>query len=143
MTETDGQTDLRAIDREIAELMGYTVSSRTLYAKSGGDSYVAWYLRAPDEREYNGGQAEGGAWGRVPAYSSTWEGFGLMVEEALRRGWEFSTAVWGRAGDGVPQAFITWRGRSLNKPWERAGSDIPHAFALAMRDALKAAKEAA
>lgn len=118
MSEAD---EMRALDRDIALLLGWE------HYPEGDYRWLPPGCLPVNE---------------CPAYSSTWEGFGLLVEEAKRRGWEFSAAVWGRAGDGVPQAFITWRGRRLNNPWERAGSDIRHAFALAMRDALRAGNEA-
>lgn len=120
MTETtDRQTDLRALDRDIALLLGWE------YYPEGDYRWLP-----PDCLPVN----------ECPAYSSTWEGFGLLVEECEKRGWVFCSY-------GSPGLYCVWVGLeddikpiSPSNSYKSAG--IRHAFALAMRDALKAARGA-
>lgn len=111
---------MRALDRELAELMGLEAEAQT-----------GWIGRP-------------GLWfSELPAFSSTWEGFGLLVEEAERRGWDWQGGEWNWLNTA---AKTKHRSRSVivftgdRNRCDATGRDIRHAFALAMRDALKEAQ---
>lgn len=121
MSETDGQAELRALDREIAELMEWTPETF-----SDG---VYWRDRT------------GVLWPYLPNFSGCntldprvqWEGFVLLVNECKRRGWAVEIASHTEG----------WMVDSCGR-YDAGASEatLPHAFARAMRDALKAAREA-
>lgn len=155
MTETYGQADLRALDREIAGLMGYK-ALRFDYADGSTDWGIVHESRissfascsTPPQVLESCRQPDGirfAPFQDAPAYSSTWEGYGLLVEECERRGWDAraSTITARTNGDERAREQSAWIVTGEHSPPCRAGecNDVRHAFALAMRDALKAAKE--
>ena len=130
-TPTDDE--LRALDRELAGLMGWEHHEKP----DDQEAHLCeWHWRRPD-----------GEWFDAhPIYSSTWLGFGMLVEECERRGWGYGARRW---LGGASQSHIVQddtEGRALYSEHDDdeygRKTDIRHALALAMRDALKAAKEA-
>jgi hypothetical protein len=109
--------ELRQLDREIAELLGW------VYEPSDNPE-VDMRWRDPNPNALLP-YAE-----RQPAYSSTWEGFGLLVEEFKRRGWaqEMCSHTSGWIVD-------------LCDSYGASEATLPLANAFAARDALQAAKE--
>ncbi|HMX41272.1 MAG TPA: hypothetical protein PKD78_13125, partial [Saprospiraceae bacterium] len=82
---------------------------------------------------------------RVPRYSSTWEGFGLLVEEIERQGWDHFTERSEAMGCGIGTVNRNDGPRdwAMMPPRHTCiGIDIRHALALAARDAFRAKKEA-
>lgn len=131
--KTDG--DLRQLDREIAELLGWREHPE-LYTVWEGEDVPVWLPPDADPPEFQVLM--------YPAYSSTWEGYGLLVEEWERQGWNYQVSLLGRHDEfgATPGAFIC-SAPGYRPFWhiERTGNDIRHAAARATRDALKAAKK--
>lgn len=117
--------ELRALDHEIAELLGWTTeqfSDGTYWRDPSGNLWP--YLPC-----FSGG-------GSLPMDAGArWEGFGLLVEACERRGWRWSIDSPDKpSAPGVKHDAMV-RGNYY------LGNGPQHAFALAMRDALRAAKE--
>ncbi len=139
MSEKKTDDDLRQLDKEIAELLGYRAATPT--------GFKFWYLK----RDGYGvdcvmpADSEDAAWReQCPHFSSTWEGFGLLVEEWERQGWNYQVSLLGRHDEfGATPAVFICSAPGYRPFWhiERTGNDIRHAAARATRDALKAAKE--
>ena len=129
MSDTTTTEEMRALDREIAELLGWAEHPDLVTDGPGGED-VPLMVSPCGDTELD-----------IPAYSSTWEGFGLLVEECERRGWGYSLNFWaGKDGTMAREATLKFPG-SPSFGLEVDGRDIRHACALAMRDALKAQKE--
>lgn len=135
MSETDETTDLRALDRDLADLMGWTPETF-----SDG---VYWRDRA------------GVMWPYLPNFSGCktldphvqWEGFGLLVEEAKRRGFILSVAFhteWTSARVQALQEVVSRRSKRKTAAYRHYLAETPDRSAPArvMRDVLKAAQEA-
>lgn len=129
--------ELRQLDREIAELLGWTTEQFKFI------DGTCW--RDRDGKLWPSLPCFSGGGGMVMEAEARWVGFGLLVEECERRRWLHETHYLGRYWESGETP--TPCGRVSSPPpgqfwcFERTGNDIRHAFALAMRDALRAAKE--
>lgn len=129
MSKKKADDELRQLDREIAELIGWEwpPAKDPLFVSSQTPQHIAGKINDA-----------------MPYYSSTWEGFGLLVEEWEKRGWNYQVSLLGRHDElgATPAAFLCSE-PGYRPFWhiERTGNDIRHAAARATRDALKAAKK--
>lgn len=150
MTEAD---EMRALDREIAELLGYKAlffdygdgtTDWAVVHESEIQSFVSCSTRPQLLESCSPPKGVRHApFQDAPAFSSTWEGFGLLVEECERRGWDWQGGEWNWLNTA---AKTKHRSRSVivftgdRNRCDATGRDIRHAFALAMRDALREAQ---
>lgn len=125
--------ELRQLDREIAELLGWTTEQFRFI------DGTCW--RDRDGKLWPSLPCFSGGGGMVMEAEARWVGFGLLVEECERRGWEYRVWRWMWWDGGQPIGLKRRATVRSSRAITHQSDDIRHAFALAMRDALKAAKE--
>jgi len=72
----------------------------------------------------------------IPAYSTTWEGMKLVVEEMKRKGWSFTLQCWGDEEQIEEMPYEATFGFLGSEPTATANT-APHAVCLAALKALE------